>query len=206
MAGDVDVASDWLIGRHFSGQDDRPAGYLDVPIPALHPLLRSLLFSDGTVTRALEAQILSPLTVRVVHQAEGPTPALAARLLELPPGSPSINRRVAIAAADSRHLIWADSYIVPARLPAVFGASLATSVRGIGESLQRTRLEGCRELLWFGLGPEPDWATPPGDADPAAALTRQYRVLTRERPALLISESFPVEEEDGVYRLGELPT
>ena len=95
--------------------------------------------------------------------------------------------------------VWAETYVVPGRLPKDFVGVLDSSSHGIGGSLRQLRLESWRELLWFGLGEVPSWS---GDqAVAASTLTRVYRIITKGLPALLISEAFAVEMHLGEYRL-----
>lgn len=170
---------------------------------SLNPFLRSLLFTDGTVTRALEAQTLATANVEVRDQTIRVTPALAASCLCIPTGTHSIQRRVSISIEQvSNPVLWAESHILPGRLPTGFMDSLDSNPGGIGDSLQRAKLEGWRDLLWFGLAPQPDWTFSDSPSrTPTTVMTRLYRVITHDRPALLISESFPVERQHGEYRL-----
>ena len=164
--------------------------------------MRSLLLTDGTVTTALEALTLDRVTVKVVAQSSGSLPSAAAGPLETRAEEKSVHRRVEIGGAKNPvPLIWAESHILPGRLPDDFLDVLDNAPEGIGESLQQVRLESCRDLLWFGLDAPPSWssvATTPS----SQAITRCYRVIAGGRPCLLISESFAVEQQAGEYRLG----
>lgn len=188
--------------RHFALQSERPRHLEDVALAAVEPVLRSLLLTDGTVTRALEAQALECVTVKVVAQASGPLPSAAAEPLETHTGESSVHRRVEIGTAKNpMPLIWAESHILPQRLPGDFLNVLQNAPEGIGESFQQVRLESCRDLLWFGLDAPPDWSSVATDPS-SQAITRCYRVTAGGRPCLLISESFAVAQHAGGYRLG----
>ncbi len=185
--------------RHFVSHDDRPQHLGDVDLIEIDPALRSLLFTDGTVTRMLEAQSLSRVTVDVVAQSESSISEPVARYLEAQPGTDSVRRRVVIGtAASERPVIWAESHILPSRLPPHFLDVLEGAPDGIGESLQRVKLESWRDMLWFGLDSAPEWSTVIGES---GVLTRLYRVITGGRPALLISESFAVDRRDDKFHL-----
>lgn len=194
---------EWLVAQHFTLQSQRPDALAAVAIESLHPLLRSLLFADGTVTRALEVHALAPTVVEVKHQSVGVAPREAARHLCIPVGSHSVQRRVVITLDRSPDFaLWAESHLLPGRLPSAFFDALEHSRDGIGASFQRIRLEGWRELLWFGLSHKPAWDLKgPSLTSPQPVLERLYRVFTDGRPALLITESFPVECRQGEYRL-----
>lgn len=190
-----------LTERYFTLQDERPEDLRDIELLALHPDLRTLLFTDGTVTRTLEVQTLSRVTVEVTAQSTCPAPDSIAVHLQTPPDSETVRRRVTIGLeSPAKPAIWAESYLLPERLPGGFIGLLDGTPDGIGESLQRIRLEGWREMLWFGLDSPPSW-------DPMAShlapifITRLYRVMTDGRPALLIAESFAVEPREGLICL-----
>jgi len=73
---------------------------------------------------------------------------------------------------------------------------------GIGQSLQRVALESCRELLWVGFDAAPPWAGAATGSE--GTIRRLYRILSGRQAAILISESFVVEERAGVFRLAGL--
>lgn len=193
------MVADRLAQLHFSAQDQRPAELAGVEIVELDPFLRGLLFTDGTVSRALEAYTLAPVTVEPLDQAQTTAPALLARQLQIDPDERCIRRRIVMRIGGEASSVWAETYVAPQRLPPEFLASLASSAAGIGGSLQQLRLESWRELLWFGLGQAPDWSV--GAAAGQQTLTRMYRIITGGRPALLISEAFAVAVRDGLYHL-----
>jgi chorismate-pyruvate lyase len=175
---------------------------LGVDVTSLDHSLRYLLFTDGTVTRALEAQTLQPVAVDVVEQSHTHLTAQAAHYLEMGDAAECLRRRVTMTTAPAgTPAVWAESHIIPARLPASFLGLLDSTPHGIGGSIERLRLESRRELLWFRLGSPPAWAS--GLPASTMALIRLYRIITDDRPALLIREAFAVESRSGVYgRLG----
>jgi chorismate--pyruvate lyase len=187
-------------------QGARPPHVREVGVADMDPFLRTLLFIDGTVTRTLEAHSLSPVTVEVIDQANAPASALVADYLQLAEEQEITRRRVRIGAgATTGSTIWAESHIVSERLPPRFLELLDGASDGIGEALEEVRLESWREMLWFGLDAPPDWAgaVPASNAGPTV-LKRLYRVITQNRPALLISESFAVGQRSGKYHLSDL--
>jgi chorismate-pyruvate lyase len=193
--------SEELAPRHFILQGSRPPHLGEINLTELEPFLRGLLFTDGTVTRALEVQTLSPVSVEVADQAESTVRRQVAEHLEAPSGTESVRRRVLIGVGEPmKPAIWAESYILPTRLPPGFIGVLQGAPDGIGESLQRVELESWREMLWFGLDSHPAWSGV--ESDPSSpVITRLYRVITAGLPALLISESFSVTLRDGTYCL-----
>lgn len=190
-----------LTKRHFPMQGNRPRGVADIDLLAMHPSLRCLLFTDGTVTRTLEAQALAPVTVDVLSQRRSVARGEIARNLEVTDGTDAVRRRVVIAVGSlAAPAIWAESYMLPSRLPPGFLGVLHDSPDGIGESLQQVKLESWRDMLWFGLDSPPSWVEEsPGPR--GKVLHRLYRVIAAGRPTMLISESFAIELRTGVYHL-----
>jgi chorismate-pyruvate lyase len=190
-----------LAQRHFVLQDRRPAHLGEIGLVEMEPFLRGLLFTDGTVTRTLEVKTLSRVSVEVVDQIETTVAGQTANHLRVPSNTEAVRRRVLIGTqASTEPVIWAESHLLPSRLPPRFLGVLRGAPDGIGQSLQQVELESWRDLLWFGLDSRPRW----GDGDtrtPSPVITRVYRVITGSRPALLISESFSVTYADGAYRL-----
>jgi len=189
----TDAAAD-LVRRHYTMHADPVASrrMSALNTAALEPFLRNLLFTDGPVTRALEVHSLLRVGVEVVNQSEIRLPVRIAHELDYSGDGVGLWRRVIIRAADSELHIAAESYILPDRLPPGFVDVLANSERGIGESIQLLNLGSRRELLWFNLAE--------GAAD-SLTLTRVYRIIVDDLPAVLISEAFAVERSGHYVRL-----
>jgi chorismate lyase len=187
-----------LVDAHFLLQHAKSPYLADVDIVGLDPFLRGLLFTDGTVSRALEAHTLSRVTVAPVEQVTVRVGQPSAGYLAVEGGRECLRRRVTMHIADRHLAVWAESYIVPDRLPPQFEATLGETPQGIGGSLQQLKLESSRELLCFGLAPAPAWAAP--DAS-ATTLARVYRIVTLAQPALLITEHFALQRRFGRYQL-----
>jgi chorismate-pyruvate lyase len=198
-----DRARDLATTRDFVMQDSRPSEVKDVEISAMDLFLRTLLFTDGTVTRTLEGHTLSRVSVEVIDQVKWLASARVAKYLQIPDGGAVIRRRVRIGFdASNRSAIWAESHLVPDRLPPDFLRLLDDAPGGIGESLQLIKLESRREMLWFGLDSPPDWAYVIfGSQAVLTVLKRLYRVIIQGWPALLICESFAVTQQSGGYHL-----
>jgi chorismate-pyruvate lyase len=192
-----------LAERHFVLQGRRPAHLRDIDPLEMDPYLRGLLFTDGTVTRTLEVQALSPVSVEVVGQEAAQATNGIAEALEVADGTAAIRRRVTIGLQGSASpTIWAESHIVPTRLPDGFLSVLNGTSDGIGGSLQQVKLESWRELLWFGLSSPPSWDHFP-TSERCVVLLRHYRIISQAQPAMLIAESFAIEQSAGRYQLME---
>src|SRR6187551_2834635 len=72
-----------LTRRHFVLQDDRPNHLGEIDLAHMDPSLRCLLFTDGTVTRTLEVQALTRVSVDVVAQSQAPVAEHVASHLEV---------------------------------------------------------------------------------------------------------------------------
>jgi chorismate-pyruvate lyase len=198
MTAEQPLVAGRLVGAHFVLQHAKSPQLADLDILDLDPFLRGLLFTDGTVSRALEAHTLARVTVAPVEQVTVHMDQPSAGYLAVEDGRECLRRRVTMHIADRHLAVWAESYIVPDRLPARFEATLGTTAQGIGGSLQQLKLESSRELLCFGLGAAPAWAR--SDAS-ARTLARVYRIITRAQPALLITEHFALQRRFGRYQL-----
>ncbi len=118
-----------------------------------------LLFTDGTVTRTLEAQTLSPVSVDVVSQCRIPASEAIAPHLAVESGMEVVRRRVRIGVGEPPlPTIWAESHMVPNRLPEDFLSALDDASDGIGGSVQQVQLESWRQMLWFGFDRVPEWS------------------------------------------------
>ncbi|HEY4809440.1 MAG TPA: benzoate-CoA ligase family protein [Solirubrobacteraceae bacterium] len=190
------------LGRlHFTAQHEAIKDLREVQITQLDPFLRGLLFTDGTISRQLEAQTLARVAVETVQQDRSFAPARIARYLAIAPTDECIRRRIVMKIDVTAEVsVWAESHLVPIRLPPDFLTQLDGNSQGIGGSLQQLKLESRRELLWFGLGQPPMWA---GTDEPTdiTTLIRVYRVVTNRLPAMIICEAFAVELRSGLYHL-----
>jgi chorismate-pyruvate lyase len=192
------MIADRLAARHFTAQAELPADLDPVELGALDAFLRNLLVTDGTVSRSLEAHTLRPVTVEPVEQSETLPPAPVARHLRLDRDEACMRRRVVMRIHGSEPSVWAESFVVPGRVPVEFLRELNENSRGIGGSLEHLKLESWRELLWFGIGGPPPW---PAQSLTAKTLRRAYLILIERRPALLIAEDFALVERSGEFAM-----
>jgi chorismate-pyruvate lyase len=167
------------------------AGHPNVPMAALPPFLRTLLVTDGTVTKSLEAFYWEPIDVETVSQAISQAEA-DIEWLDVGSGEAIIARRVHLRGRASRVVYTsANSLIRPGLIPETLRDGLMAGALGIGELIRDCGLETYRELLEIGAG----GSTPPGDrAEPAAGphIHRTYRIVVGGRPAILVTEYFPL--------------
>jgi chorismate-pyruvate lyase len=167
------------------------AGHENVPMAALPPFLRTLLVTDGTVTKSLEAFYWEPIDVETVSQAVVQAEA-DIDWLDLGRGEEIIARRVKLRGRTSNVLYTlANSLVRPHLIPKALRARLMAGALGIGELIRDCGLETYRELLEIGVsGSMP----PGGDAERATGphIHRTYRIVVDGRPAILVTEYFPL--------------
>lgn len=70
VATRTDASAEALLRRHFHAQDARPTSWQDVSLASLTPYHRTLMMTDGTVTRMLEAYTFESVEARCVEQYE----------------------------------------------------------------------------------------------------------------------------------------
>ena len=196
----------------FVAQEDKPTTLKEINLARLTPFQRGLLVTDGTVTRFVEAYTLAPVEVALLQQAKQtlPTehtwlqlPAGAETLptehtwLQLPAGAEVISRQVVLqthSQEESSPIIhtYADSLIVPQRLPASILNGLKSDKQGLGGLLRCSGLETRRELLWCGIEVLTDLPSAIAHLEGEKFINRTYRVFANQKPLMLINEKFPL--------------
>ena len=107
-----------------------------------------------------------------------------------------LRRRVVIRGRKSgSRWVFAESLLVAGRLPAGFISRLQVNPKGLGVVLAESRLETRRELLWFGHAAAADWMEATDRSQPL--LTRSYRIILGDCPAILITENFLLDAATG---------
>jgi chorismate-pyruvate lyase len=153
-------------------------------------LMTALLGAGGTVTRFLEQLAGEPVDARVLDQSEARADAV--NLFGVARGHLLLLRAAELLGRRSGHrFVYAESVLVPSRLPAAFGARLRSSADPIGRILDDEGLAVTREPL-EGVGghlvPTPSGGT--GMAAEDCLLERTYRVDAGGTPVMVIAEWF----------------
>lgn len=157
----------------------------------LSVMQRILLTTDGTVTHVLEAY--GSEAMRVIKLQQSNEVELAGEPgLEMSEPERVLRRTILLRGASTQeNYLYAHSVILADRLHPVVSDGLVATDRPIGKLLIESRMETFREVLeccqepaggiggHFGLGPS------------AILVSRTYRVITAERPVMLITEKFP---------------
>lgn len=165
----------------------------NIPMEKVPPFLRTLIVTDGTVTKTLEAYYWEPVSVDVLEQgltqAKLPIPWLGAEKSE-----DMLIRKVHLRGVNSGKIYAsAMSAIRPSVIPLEQRKRLMDRSIGIGALIRDTGLESYRELLEVGLEHSLAYMHIDDIAKPQILdlVYRTYRIIMGGKPALLITETFP---------------
>lgn len=185
----ADSAFDPLAER-FIAQAERPEGLSAVRIRELPPFLRTLLVSDGTVTRFIETYRLEPVETVRIDQAHFALQHDHA-WLDAATGARVVLRRVFLRGTKSATVYaYATALIALERMPKSVLTRLESQGQSLGEVLTAVKIETRRETLWYGWEHDVDVPEPLLPLAPPW-LTRAYRIFHRSRPIALVTERFP---------------
>ena len=180
----------------FTAQEDKPSTLRKINLARLTPFQRGLLVTDGTVTRFIEAYTFASVEVALLQQ-EKQTLDTKHIWLKLPAGEEVISRQVVLQThsrgepSPTIHA-YADSLIVPQRLPQSLLEELESDKQGLGGLLRCSGLETRRELLWCGIETLTDLPPAIAHLEGEAFISRAYRVFVDQVPLMLINEKFPL--------------
>lgn len=178
------------LGDLFIAEDARPDHLNAVEPDALPAFARVLLVTDGTVTHMLRAHFREPVEVRV-EAHDFVTASKDHKWLETPDGADVLVRDVVLVGeASGRLFARARSFIALDRLTPDMREDIVTMRRSIGNVLLAHFSENRRELLWHGTAAaNPDFFPASGKTG-HDTLERTYRVITGNRPLMVITETF----------------
>lgn len=154
---------------------------------------RFILCTDGTVTRILEDFAGEPVRVHKVRE-QMVTTTSPKHLLDLSAPEPVLVRNVLLRGTETgRNFVYAESLLRTNALAPDLLEALCTTQTPLGLLLRERRMETFRELVNSRTEEVGDCAVHFGVEPSAVALARTYRVVWSQRPAMLITEKFPVE-------------
>ena len=180
----------------FVAQDAKPDNIKEINLARLTPFQRGLLVTDGTVTRFIEAYTLAPVEVVLLQQVKQ-TLSTEHIWLKLSAGEQIISRQVVLQthrqdeSSPTIHT-YADSLIVPQRLPKSLLDGLDSDQQGLGGLLRHSGLETRRELLWCGIETLTDLPPAVAHLEGETFISRAYRVFANQESLMLINEKFPL--------------
>ena len=180
----------------FVAQDAKPINLKEINLARLTSFQRGLLIADGTVTQFIEAFTFAPVEVVLLQQTKQ-TLDTKHVWLKLPAGEEFISRQVVLQTHSRAELspiihAYADSLIVPQRLPQSLLDKLESDKHGLGGLLRHSGLETRRELLWCGMEALTDLPSAVEQLEGKTFISRAYRVFADGVPLMLINEKFPL--------------
>lgn len=167
-------------------------GQDDIPMEALPAFLRTLIVTDGTVTKTLEAFYWEPVAVDILAQ-DLTEAEHSIDWLEVKKTEDVLTRKVQLRGEHSGK-IYASAFsaIRPSAIPPQQLQRLKERSIGIGALIRDTGLESYRELLEVGIEKSPEYMQT-DNPQPLDLVYRTYRIFIVGKPALLITEFFPLD-------------
>lgn len=171
---------------------------LDAPesnqyMAALSPFLRTLLVTDGTVTKSLEAYFWEPVVVEKLSQ-EYSNSANALTELQLTDDEKVLRREVLLRGSQSQNIYaYASSLVRTDMLDTQIRDNLLNNKIGIGELLREIGLETYREIISFGQADKLSLVNQAKSKEIALEhVYRTYLIHIGGDPAIQITEKFPL--------------
>jgi chorismate-pyruvate lyase len=162
-----------------------------IDLSKLNPLQRIILIYNGTLTKLLENLLGEQLTVIKLHESIEISPE-AVPYLELPTGQNVMHRKICLQGKSSGiNWLYAESIIVPDRLPPLFRQELLDSQIPIGKLWTKHRVETFKELLPPFEETAEDLAVHFKIEPSHLLLGRTYRVFSQHQSIMMLTEKFP---------------
>lgn len=178
------------IARGFRRDPAAHPAPVDAAFAELPPLLRTLLVTDGTVTRTLEVHRWEPISVEKLFHAEVPSdvdvPALGIAV-----GDDIIKRRVTLRGRISGTVyVAAETFVATRRFSPHFREILRDGELGIGELIRDHRLETFREIVEVTRIEAGRWAADLSLREDEPAWLRRYHIHHQGMASVEIIEVF----------------
>lgn len=152
--------------------------FADIP-----PLLRLLLVTDGTVTKALEAYFNSAVQVHLIGQGREPSRAGVFDKINLVSKDLMYREVHLVKRVNHTVLAQAESIIALDRLPADLAESLLAGRFGIGELIRSQGLDTYRQLCDLGIC----------ERNAVLGVWRRYEICQQGTALIQVQEWFPWE-------------
>lgn len=163
----------------------------NLDIEAMPPYLRTLLVTDGTVTKSLEAYFWEPVVVENLGQK----PLQLTESIDwiyMHQGDQALLREVRLKGELSGKVYaYAKSLLKLDLLPQNVKDDLLAGKIGIGEMLRERGLESYREILDIGRDIDESLAPVFNVKKCGELIYRTYRVIMQGEATMLITEKFP---------------
>ena len=187
----------------------RSSGYLNNPViltessgsldlTELPPFLRTLLVTDGTVTKSLEAWFWENVNIKAINNF---SEVLKTEIpnLEVKQGDKVLHREVLLKGEKSNQIYaFARSTVSLKHLPDEIGMALEKGEIGIGELLREKGIETYRDIFEINyflasLINDTLFSQWQNKASNTEVLSRSYRIRVNGSPAIIVTEYFPVD-------------
>lgn len=166
-------------------------------LQGLPPFLRTLMVTDGTVTKSLEAFFWEPILVETLCQEEVAFPA-DQEWLDIKRGDKVLQREVRLRGGDSGTVYaFARSLIRLEALPEPLREALLSGKIGIGELVRECGLETYREIQDMGREIDESLAEIFCTEHCGELAYRTYCIVANHKPVILITEYFPCRQFAG---------
>ena len=153
----------------------------------LPPFLRTLLTTDGTVTKSLESFFWEPVKVENLGQQRA-TLTTDEALINRKAGQQVLRRNIQLRGNNSQKIYAkAASLICIEMLEPEIAHSLEEGKMGIGELLRECGLETYREILDVG-----EFGGDKTDTSCGREIWRTYRIVIGHQPVIQVTETFPL--------------
>lgn len=163
----------------------------NVDFEIIPPFLRTLLVTDGTVTKSLEAFFWEKIVVENLGQSVIELDQ-DVEWLEMSKGDHALQREVRLKGAESGNVyVYAKSLLKLELLPSDVRDELLAGRIGIGEVLRERGMETYREILDIGRKIDEELKSAFETPSCGELLYRTYRVVIEHKPAMMITEVFP---------------
>jgi len=164
-------------------------------------LERALSRTHGTVTEFLETTTGEAVDAQLIVQTA--SVATDRNLLDVAAGHPLVSRQAILRGRTSaRAYLYAETLLVPDRLPPAVTRTLATTTDPIGRVLAARGISVSRTLLGAPRRSPGVAAVGPDRCRDAAIYARRYRIESGAAIVMLIDEWFLPDLRDAVLRTG----
>lgn len=168
------------------------SGY-DIDLQQIPSFLRTLMVTDGTVTKSLEAWFWEPINIIPINNTlDILTQGVDG--LEVVLGDKILQREVYLKGNHSEQFFAAARSTVSLKhLPKKVGHQLEEGIIGIGELLREQGVETYRDIFdidYMKSTPKDDVLLKPLQGE---VLSRSYRIRVNGHPAIIVTEYFPVD-------------
>jgi chorismate-pyruvate lyase len=184
----LDATEVWRSEGYLQNAKVDYAGFPPIPFSQLPPILRTLLITDGTVTKVLEAFFWEPIQVNKLTLQTCTAPN-AIPSLNIITGDELLLRQVELRGSNSNRVYaHATSIIKLSAIDHRIKHSLIQGEMGVGVLLRELGLETYREILKIYANQTTETSTL---CETDLWIHRIYRIAMAGSPFILLRESFP---------------